>query len=100
MIVDVLKSKQIEYMKAKDTERVSVIRYLLAKIHEKEIELRAQKVEFKDKHARKVIEKQIKQRNESIEAYKQGNRQDLVDKESRELAILEEILEMFPDEQN
>jgi hypothetical protein len=87
-------------MKAKETERVSVIRYLLAKIHEKEIDLRTQKVEFKDKHTRKVIEKQIKERKDSIEAYKQGNREDLVEKETRELAILEEILGMFPDEEN
>lgn len=99
MIVDVLKSKQIEYMKARETEKVGVVRYLLAKIHEKEIDFRGQKMEFEDKHALKVIEKQIKQRKESIEAYKEGNREDLVEKESRELEILEEILEMFSDEE-
>jgi uncharacterized protein YqeY len=74
------------------------LRFLLAKIHEKEIDLRSQKVEFKNKHARKVIEKQIKQREESIEAYKEGAREDLVEKESKELEILQEILAMFPDE--
>jgi uncharacterized protein YqeY len=87
-------------MKARDTERVGVVRYLLSKIHEKEIDLRSQKVEFKDKHARKVILKQIKQREESIEAYKEGGREDLVEKESKELEILKEILDMFPDEEN
>jgi uncharacterized protein YqeY len=86
-------------MKARDTARVAVVRFLLAKIHEKEIDLRSQKVEFKDKHARKVIEKQIKQRKESMEAYKEGGRDDLVEKEKQELEILQEILVMFPDEE-
>ena len=86
-------------MKARDTEKVGVVRFLLAKIHEKEIDLRSQKVEFKDKHARKVIKKQIKQREESIEAYQEGGRDDLVAKEKRELEILQEISAMFPDEE-
>ena len=47
-----------------------------------------------------VIAKQVKQCKESIEAFKQGNRQDLVDKEAAEMAILEKYLpEQLPREE-
>jgi hypothetical protein len=45
-------------------------------------------VEFSDKEIQDVIAKEIKKRQDSIEAFKKGGRQDLVDKESKELAIL------------
>ncbi len=99
MIEDVLKSKLIEYVKTRDLERVGVLRYLLAKIQEKEIDMRTQDAEFGDEHVIGVVEKQIKQRKDSIEAYRLGGRQDLVDKEEKELKILQEILAMFTDEQ-
>ena len=92
MILDLLKTDLKESMKARDAERVSVIRFLISAINNKEIELKPQGVELKDKHIIKVIEKQMKQRKDSIEAYKQGNRPDLMEKESGELAILEELL--------
>jgi len=46
----------------------------------------------------RVIKKQIKQRNDSIENYKMGNRQDLVDKETAELKLLEEYFNLFSKE--
>ncbi len=99
MITDTLKTQLTESIKARDTERVSVLRLLISAINNKEIELRTQDVDFKDKHVVKVIQKQIKQRKDSIEAYKQGSRQDLVEKEEAELGILEEILSMFPQDE-
>ena len=94
MILDVLRDKLIEYQKARDSFRVGVYRFLIADIKNKEIEMRSQNVDFADKHVLRVIEKQIAQRKESIEAFKMGNRQDLVDKESAELEVLEDIFQM------
>lgn len=95
MILDQLKKKQIQALKEKDMERLSVVRYLVSEIHNKEIALRSQNIELTDKHVIKTIEKQIKQRKESIEEYKKGERQDLVNKESKELEILEELQRAF-----
>ena len=100
MILNVLKSKLIEFQKARDLLRVGVLRFLISDINNKEIAMRANKQELADKHIIKVIDKQIKQRKDSIEAYKSGNRDDLAQKELAELGILEEILELVaPDEE-
>ena len=95
MILDTLKSQLTEGIKARDMERVGVLRLLISAINNKEIQLRTQGIELEDKHVIKSIQKEIKQRNDSIEAYKKGNRQDLVDKETAELKLLEEILAEF-----
>ncbi|MBP7927939.1 GatB/YqeY domain-containing protein [Patescibacteria group bacterium] len=93
MILDVLKKNLIESQKSRDAFRVEVLRYLISAIKNKEIELRPQGVELDDEKIVKVINKQIAQRKDSMESYKAGNRQDLVEKEGKELAILEEILQ-------
>lgn len=92
MILDTLKSQLISAQKSRDELRVSVLRYLFAAVKNREIELRSQKVELTDEHILKVIQKQIKQREDSITNYKAGNRQDLVDKETAEMNILKEYL--------
>ena len=84
-------------MRAKDANRVNTIRLLRDAISKFEIA----RTDPSNKDARKpitetdwlsVVEKQIKQRRESIEAYTQGNRQDLADKEAAELTVLEPYL--------
>lgn len=95
-MLEVLNAKLIEYMKAKDQLRVGVLRYLLSAVKNKEIDLRGQGIKLVDKHILKTVQKQIKQREDSIVAYKQGNRQDLVERESSELSVLKELLQLFP----
>jgi len=95
LILDALKSKQIEALKQKDMEKLSTLRYLNSAVKNKEIDLRSNKVELQDKHILKVIDLQIKQRKDSIEEYRKGKRQDLADKEANELKILEELLAEF-----
>jgi len=95
MIRETLKAKLIEYMKAHDAERVGVVRMLISAINNKEIAFRAQKLEMEDKHILKVVKKEIKQRQDSIESYEKGNRQDLADAERAEMVILEEMLAEF-----
>jgi len=76
-------------LKGRDKCRSSVIRLVLSAIHNTEI---ARRATMEDADILGVIVKEAKQRKESIEAFKQGNRQDLVDQEEAELAILNEYL--------
>lgn len=77
-------------MKAGDAARVSTLRMLKAELVNAAIDLRQASVD--DAKALEVVRRQIKQHRESLEAFTKGNRRDLVDKESRELAILEGYL--------
>lgn len=79
-----------EAMKAKDLLKVSVIRMLRASIGNTKIEKRVTLLE--DGDIFQIITKQIKQHRDSIEAFKKGNRADLVEKESKELEILNSYL--------
>ncbi len=76
-------------MRSGDTVRRGAIRMLMAAINNAEI---ARQAKLEDSDIYGVIAKEVRQRRESIEAFKQGNRQDLVDKEEAELAILQEYL--------
>jgi hypothetical protein len=76
-------------MKAKDGDRVSVLRLVLAAVKNREIELKS---ELDDDQILAEIMSAAKRRKESIEAFKEGGREDLVLKEGKELAILEEYL--------
>ena len=84
-----LKAKITEDMKsalrAKDAPRLSAIRLLLAAIKQKEID---ERIELTDADVLVIVEKQIKQRRDSISQYQAANRQDLVDAETFELILL------------
>ena len=69
MFLDVLRTELITAFKDKDTLRVSVLRYLLAQIKNKEIELRSTSIELTDDDITKVLKKQIKNRGKSIEQF-------------------------------
>ncbi len=76
-------------MRGGDKVRRSVIRLVLAAIKNAEI---ARKAALEDNDVLGIIAKEARQRQESIEAFKQGNRHDLVAQEEGELAILQEYL--------
>ncbi len=78
-----------EAMKAKDMIKVSTLRLLLSEIKNKEID---KKGELTDEEIYALIQKAVKQRKESIEQYRFGGRNDLVQKEETELKILESYL--------
>ncbi len=71
-------------MRAKETERLSAIRMLLAAIKQREVD---ERIVLTDADVIAVVEKLIKQRRDSISQYHAANRQDLADKEQAELAI-------------
>ena len=76
-------------MRGGDKVRRSVIRLALAAVKNAEI---ARQGDLGDSDILGVIAKEVRQHQESIEAFKQGNRQDLVAQEEAELAILQEYL--------
>ena len=78
-----------EAMKSGDKTRVSVIRLVRARVQNVE---KAQQKRLDDPDVLELISKEAKQRRESIAEFKKSSRQDLVDKEEAELAILLEYL--------
>jgi len=76
-------------LRAKDVTRRSVIRLVLAAVKNAEI---AKQAALDDPDILGIIAKEVKQRHESIEAFKQGNRPDLVAQEEAELEILLDYL--------
>lgn len=84
-----LNSDLKQAMRGGDKVRRSVIRLVLAAVKNAEI---ARQAALEDNDVLGVIAKEARQRQESIEAFKQGNRHDLVAQEEGELAILQEYL--------
>ncbi len=76
-------------MRAKDTERLGAIRMLTAAMKQKEVD---ERVELDDAMVVGIVDKLIKQRKDSIEAYQKAERQDLADKEAAEMAVLQAYL--------
>jgi uncharacterized protein YqeY len=76
-------------MRAKQVERLSAIRMLLAACKQREID---ERITLDDAAVIAIVDKLIKQRKDSIAAFAQGGRADLVDKESAEIKVLEAYL--------
>ncbi len=103
MLRDTIKAAQIESMKAGDKTRLAAVRLILAKLKDKDIELRtASNVPDDDVVVTDVLQKMAKQRRESITLYEQGGRQELAEVEKAELAVIETFLpqQMGEDEVN
>lgn len=76
-------------MRAKDSERLSAIRMLLAAVKQREID---ERIELDDTQVAGIVDKLIKQRKDSIAAFELAARTDLVDKERAEQRVLEAYL--------
>ena len=76
-------------MRARDSERLSVIRMLLAACKQREVD---ERIVLDDIAVVGLVDKLIKQRKDSITAFRQGGRADLADKESAEVRVLEAYL--------
>lgn len=90
-----------EAMKAKDQDRLRVLRSLKAKLMEKEIsERKGGEAKLTDEQAVEVLMKAAKQRKESIDQFEEGGREDLVENEKKELELIENYLpEMMSEEE-
>ena len=76
-------------MRSRDTARTTVLRYLRSEIHNQEIEDGA---DLDEDGVIAVLGRQAKQRRDSIDAFRQGNRPDLVEKEEGQLAVIMDYL--------
>lgn len=93
MIRDSVKAAQIEAMKAKDKDRTAATRAILAKIKDRDIELRTKDgTGDDDAMVTDVLQKMAKQRRESISMYEEGGRTELANQEKYELSVIEEFL--------
>ena len=93
MIRDDIKAAQVAAMKAKDKDRTAATRMILAKIKDRDIELRtSDKTPEDDTMVTDVLQKMAKQRRESITMYEDGGRTELAEAEKYELAVIDEFL--------
>ena len=76
-------------MRAGEKERLGVIRMITSAIKQREVD---ERISLDDTQVLAVLDKMIKQRKESLVQFQAGNRQDLVDKESAEIALLQTYL--------
>lgn len=79
-------------MLSKNTEKTSTLRMLLSAINYYEISKGGAGYEATEEDVLSVIQKEVKQRKDSIEQFQKGGRQDLADKETAELKLLETYL--------
>lgn len=76
-------------MKSRDAEKVSVLRFLLSAVKYKEVDTKSR---LTDEQVIEVLAKQVKTHKESVEAFRNGGREELASKEESELKILQNYL--------
>ena len=93
MADSVLKQQLTEDMKtamrAKDKQRLGVVRLMLAAIKQREVD---ERIELDDAQVLAVLAKMVKQRRDSLTQFTDAGRQDLADQESVELSVLQDYL--------
>jgi len=88
-LTDRIKEDMKTAMRARDSQRLAVIRLILAAIKQREVD---ERITLDDVQVVGVLGKMIKQRRESISQFEQAGRQDLVDKEAFEVSVIETYL--------
>lgn len=76
-------------MRARDSDRLTTIRMLLAAMKQREVD---ERIELDDAAVVGIVDKLVKQRKDSVTAFRQGGREDLVAKETAEIGVLEAYL--------
>ena len=76
-------------MRAREADRLATIRMLLAALKQREVD---ERIELDDAAVIGIVDKLIKQRKDSVAAFRSGGREDLADKESAEITVLEAYL--------
>ena len=76
-------------MRARESDRLSTVRMLLAAIKEREVD---ERIVLDDGAVVAIVDKLVKQRKDSVTAFRQGGREDLADKETAEIGVLEAYL--------
>lgn len=93
MLREDLQNALKEAMKEKNMFEVNAVRMIIAGMKEKDVEARGKgKKQAEDAELLSMMQTMIKQRNESIKLYNEGNRPELAEKEQSEIAIIERFL--------
>jgi uncharacterized protein YqeY len=85
-LIDQIQKDIVTAMKAREEHRLSTLRMVKAALKNREIEKMAP---LDDKEAQQVLSTLIKQRKESVEQFTKGGRQEMADKETAEIALIE-----------
>jgi uncharacterized protein YqeY len=88
-LVDRIQTDIVTAMRAKEELRLSVLRMVKSALHLKSVEKMRP---LEDAESMQILQTLLKQRRESVEQFTKGGRQELADKETKEIAIIEEYL--------
>jgi len=100
MLRDEFTERMKTALRAKDTRTLSTVRLIMAALKDRDIAARggAHDGKIPDAEIQRMLQGMVKQRRESIELYRKGNRPDLAQQESEEVAVIESFLPQQMDE--
>ena len=96
-LIDKIDEKYKSSIKKKDSISINTLRLVKSAIKDKQISMRGKQDNLSDGDILSILQNLIKQRKDSIEAFKKANRQDLIDKEEAEIDVIQIFL---PDQKN
>ena len=91
-LIDKIDEKYKSSIKEKDSNSINTLRLIRSAIKDKEISNRGKQETITDADVLSLLQNLVKQRKDSIEAFKKANRQDLIDKENLEISVIEKFL--------
>ena len=92
-LVDKINEEYKVSIKEKDNNNtINTLRLIKSSIKDKEIALRSKQEKLLDKDILSLLQNMIKQRKDSIEAFAKANRNDLIEREEREIIVIEKFL--------
>ena len=97
-LIDKIDEKYKISIKEKDSNSINTLRLIRSAIKDKLISLRGKQDNLSDGEILLILQNLIKQRKDSIDAFNKANRQDLIDKEEAEIAVIEYFLPKQKDE--
>lgn len=89
MLLEKLQADQIAALKSSEKEKLEVLRFLISRIKNRQIEKQA---ELSDDEVIDILRKQVKELNEGIEAFEKGGRTDLADENRKQIAFIKPYL--------
>jgi hypothetical protein len=94
MLREAITERMKTALRAKDTRTLSTVRLIMAALKDRDIAARSDgdRPQIPDSEVLRMLQGMVKQRRESIELYQKGNRPELAEKESEEIAVIESFL--------
>ena len=94
MLREAITERMKTALRAKDSRTLSTVRLIMAALQDRDIAARSDgnKAEIPDSEILRLLQSMVKQRRESIALYQQGNRPELAQQESEEIAVIESFL--------